>query len=101
MVDADGVFRKHIKKENIKVVMNETKEDFKVSWHVKWREHNPVSWFLCWLFEQNYAWMPMFFFYVHDWFCPGYREVKEMAAAAEEDYKAGRFKKARDLVAEK
>ena len=81
--------------------MNETKEDFKVSWHVKWREHNPISWFLCWLFEQNYAWMPMFFFYVHDWFCPGYREVKEMAAAAKEDYKAGRYKKVRDLVAQK
>lgn len=75
--------------------MNE-EEDFKYSWHVKWREHNPISWFLCWLFEQNIRYMPMFFFYVHDWFCPGVQEVKEMAEAANEDYKAGQFKKVRD-----
>lgn len=44
--------------------------------------------------------MPTFFFYVHDWFCPEVQKVKEMAKAAEEDYKAGRFKKVRDLVTE-
>lgn len=81
--------------------MTETKEDFKYTWHVKWREHNPISWFLCWLFEQNIRYMPMFFFYVHDWFCPGVQEVKEMAKAAKEDYKAGRFKKLEDIVTEK
>ena len=74
--------------------VKQPKEDYKGSWHVKWREYNPISWLLCWLFEQNYSWMPMFFYYVHDWFCPGYQEVKE----AQEDYKAGRFKKVRDLL---
>ena len=64
-----------------KIKMTEIEEDFKYNWHVKWREHNPVSWFLCWLFERNIRYMPMFFFYVHDWFCPEVREVKEMAKA--------------------
>ena len=50
---------------------------------MKWRRYNPISWFLCWLFEQNVALMPGWFFCLHDWFCPEEREAKEENKARE------------------
>ena len=44
---------------------------------VKWREHNPVSWFLCWLFESDSTdwiwsidWLADILYKLHNWFCP-------------------------------
>ena len=59
----------------------------KYTWHVKWRRYNPISWILCWLFEQNVALMPGWFFYLHDWFCSEEREVEEDFAHGREGLK--------------
>jgi len=49
----------------------------KYSWHVKWRQYNPISWLLCWLFE-HYSWAPGVWAYdLHDFFCPVVQEAKE------------------------